>query len=159
DRGFRARGVEVSYAEVMHSVRDAVRERRELLIRQLRRLVEPSPRGGRVYFRNGTGKLVSPHAIEVKTPEGSFDRYEADHFIIRTGSKPRIPDGIEVDGEYIVTSDHIEQWENFPRSMVVVGAGVVGCEYATVFANFGRTSINIIDRQPRILPFEDEDVA
>jgi len=42
---------------------------------------------------------------------------------------------------------------------VVVGAGVVGCEYATIFANFARTKINIIDRQPRILPFEDEDVA
>src|SRR5262249_27924592 len=64
-----------------------------------------------------------------------------------------------VDGETVITSDHIESWKEFPKSMVIVGAGVVGCEYATMFASFGKTKINIIDRQPRILPFEDEDVA
>ncbi|RYE93734.1 MAG: NAD(P)/FAD-dependent oxidoreductase, partial [Myxococcales bacterium] len=69
------------------------------------------------------------------------------------------PDGITIDGEHVVTSDHIEQFADFPASMVVVGAGVIGCEYATMFANFGRTQIKIIDRQPRILPFEDADVA
>jgi dihydrolipoamide dehydrogenase len=47
----------------------------------------------------------------------------------------------------------------FPESMVVVGAGVVGCEYATIFANFGVKRIHIVDRQPRILPFEDEDIS
>lgn len=159
DRGYRATGIEVSYPEVMEAVRAAVRERRELLVRQLERLGEPSPQGGRVFLRKGTGKFISPHAVEVKAADGSLERYEADNFVIATGSKPRIPEGIEVDGGHIVTSDHIERWESFPKSMVVVGAGVVGCEYATVFASFGRTKINIIDRQPRILPFEDEDVA
>src|SRR5205085_8499114 len=81
------------------------------------------------------------------------------NFLLSTGSRPRIPDGITVCGKTVVTSDHIESWERFPESMVIVGAGVIGCEYATMFANFGRTKIHIIDRQPRILPFEDEDVA
>jgi dihydrolipoamide dehydrogenase len=159
DRGFRASSIEVSYPEVMASVRAAVRERRELLERQLDRLATPSPRGGRVVLKKGAGKLITPHAVEVKAEGGSLSRFEADNFVIATGSKPRAPEGIEVDGHHIVTSDHIERWESFPESLVVVGAGVVGCEYATVFANFGRTKINIIDRQPRILPFEDEDVA
>jgi hypothetical protein len=66
---------------------------------------------------------------------------------------------LSVDGTHVVTSDHIERLPRFPESLVIVGAGVVGCEYATIFANFGKTKVNIIDRQPRILPFEDDDVA
>lgn len=159
DRGFRAASVEVRYAEVMASVRAAVRERRELLEQQIARLGAPSPRGGRVVLERGAARLVGPHAVEVKGEGGSLRLFEADNFVICTGSKPRVPDGIVVDGHHIVTSDHIERWDRFPESLVVVGAGVVGCEYATVFANFGKTRINVIDRQPRILPFEDDDVA
>jgi dihydrolipoamide dehydrogenase len=81
----------------------------------------------------------------------------------RTSSSPparsRASDGIPVDGETVVTSDEIESFASFPESMVIVGAGVIGCEYATIFANFGKTKVHIIDRQPRILPFEDEDVS
>src|SRR2546423_621723 len=79
----------------------------------------------------------------------------AERFVIAPGSRPRTLDGTAFDGRRIVTSDQIESWDRFPESMVIVGAGVVGCEYATMFARFGRTKIHIIDRQPRILPFED----
>ena len=48
---------------------------------------------------------------------------------------------------------------SFPRSMVILGAGIVGCEFATIFANFGQTKVYLIDRADRILPFEDEDVS
>ncbi len=159
DRGFRAREVDVSYGAVMDSVRGAVRERRELLTRQIRQLGEPDPSGGIVELRRGTARFVTPHAIEVTGKDGAVQRHEASNFVVATGSRPRVPEGIEVDGARIVTSDQIEDFPDFPASMVIVGAGVVGCEYATVFGNFGRTKINIIDRQPRILPFEDEDIA
>src|SRR5262245_14893649 len=70
DRGFRATSIEVSYHEVMASVRAAVRERRELLERQLDRLATPSPRGGRVFLQKGAGKLLTPHTVEVKAADG-----------------------------------------------------------------------------------------
>ncbi len=159
DRGYRAEGLSVSYAAVMDVVRGAVAERRAQLERQLERLAVPSARGGRLWLARGTGRFVEPHAIEVRGDDGAAERIEADHFLVATGSMPRLPEGIDVDGEHVVTSDHIERWGEFPESLVIVGAGVIGCEYATVFANFGRTAIHIIDRQPRILPFEDEDVA
>lgn len=160
DRGYRAPGgVEVSYASVIESVRLAVSERRALLDRQLEGLSKPSARGGVVTLVRGKARFVSPHAIEIRRNDGTLERIEARNFLIATGSRPRVPDGIAIDGNAIVTSDQIESWTQFPESMVIVGAGVVGCEYATMFANFGRTKINIIDRQPRILPFEDEDVA
>ncbi|MBX3260315.1 MAG: NAD(P)/FAD-dependent oxidoreductase [Labilithrix sp.] len=160
DRGYRAPGgVEVSYASVIESVRTAVAERRSILDRQLEALSRPSPRGGVVTLSRGEARFVSPSAVEVTKGDGTRERVEAKSFLVATGSRPRIPDGIVVDGDAVVTSDHIESWSSFPESMVIVGAGVIGCEYATMFANFGRTKIHIIDRQPRILPFEDEDVA
>ena len=58
-----------------------------------------------------------------------------------------------------MTSDGIHQIEGFPKSLVIVGAGVIGCEFATIFSNFGKTKVYLLDRAERILPFEDEDVA
>jgi dihydrolipoamide dehydrogenase len=159
DRGFRATGLTLSYEAVIDAIRSAVTQRRELLTRQLDRLGAPGPQGGVVDFFRGTAGFVSPRQVEVTAPGAEPRAIEAEHFLIATGSAPRQPEGIAIDGEHIVTSDHIEQLADFPGSMVIVGAGVIGCEYATMFANFGRTKIHIIDRQPRILPFEDADVA
>lgn len=154
DRGYKADGgLVVSYPSVTQSMRTAVTERQALLERQLERLAD------RVTLVRGTARFLTPNAVEVRAADGSLRKIEAKHFVVATGSKPRIPDGIEVDGDVVVTSDQIESFKRFPESMVIVGAGVVGCEYATIFANFGWTKISIIDRQPRILPFEDEDVA
>jgi dihydrolipoamide dehydrogenase len=160
ERGYRAPGgIEASYTAVTECVRLAVAERRAILDRQIEGLSKPSANGGVVTLLRGEARFTSPHTIEVKRSDGTCEEIRADNFLIATGSRPRVPDGIPVDGDVVVTSDQIESWSQFPESMVIVGAGVIGCEYATVFANFGRTRINIIDRQPRILPFEDEDVA
>ena len=160
DRGYHAPGgIEVSYPNVIESVRTAVAERRSLLERQLASLAAPFANGGVVTLVRGSGRFVSPHTLEVKRLDGVVERIEAKNFLLAPGSQPRVPEGIPVDGELVVTSDQIEAFPAFPESMVIIGAGVIGCEYATMFANFGKTRIHIIDRQPRILPFEDEDVA
>lgn len=158
DRGYRATGLDIRYGAVVEAIGEAVARRRGLLERQLEQLTRPDETGGHVDLLRGEASFVGPHTIEVKHG-GEARLIEAHNVLIATGSKPRCPDGIEVDGERIVTSDHVEQFADFPSSMVIVGAGVIGCEYATIFANFGKTKISIIDRQPRILPFEDADVA
>ena len=159
DRGYCAKDVDISYRAVMDAVRAAVEERRDTLERQLEALARPSPSGGVVELRRGSARFVGPHAISIEDFHGNRAIEEADNVLVATGSTPRRPPGVDVDGERIVTSDHIESLERFPESMVVVGAGVVGCEYATIFASFGKTRISVLDRQPRILPFEDADVA
>ena len=58
-----------------------------------------------------------------------------------------------------MTSDHIENIDNYPKSMVILGAGVIGCEYATIFSNFGKTKVYLIDKANKILPFEDDDIT
>jgi dihydrolipoamide dehydrogenase len=160
DRGYHAvGGLEVSYPSVIESVRTAVAERRSLLDRQLAHLATAGESGGIVTLVRGTARFTSPGEVEVKRHDGVIETFAAKNFLIATGSRPRVPDTIPVDGQIIVTSDQIESFPSFPESMVIIGAGVVGCEYATIFANYGKTKIHLIDRQPRILPFEDEDVA
>ncbi|MBX9852593.1 MAG: NAD(P)/FAD-dependent oxidoreductase [Cytophagaceae bacterium] len=83
----------------------------------------------------------------------------AENILIATGSRPRKIPNIPIDEKVIVTSDGIESFTDFPESMVILGAGVIGCEWATIFSNIGRTHVNIIDKADRILPFEDEDVS
>lgn len=160
DRGYHAPGgIDVAYSSVMECVRTAVSERRAVLDRQLEVLGKPNAQGHVVSLLRGTARFVDPHTIEVTRHDGAIETHHADKFLIATGSTPRVPKEYPVDGETVVTSDHIETWDHFPSSMVIVGAGVIGCEYATMFASFGKTKIHIIDRQPRILPFEDEDVS
>jgi dihydrolipoamide dehydrogenase len=153
DRGFVARDVQLSYPEVCRAVAEAVGERREQLEHQLGTLAPG------LEVARGHGRFVDPHTVEVTGSDGVSARYTSDFFLIATGSRPRRLPGIEVDGRRVLTSDHLEDLPDFPRELVILGAGVVGCEYATVFARFGKTRVHLLDRAPRILPFEDEDVS
>ncbi|HIN40053.1 MAG TPA: NAD(P)/FAD-dependent oxidoreductase, partial [Flavobacteriales bacterium] len=83
----------------------------------------------------------------------------SDNIIIATGSRPRKLENIPIDEKIILTSDGMDRLKNFPKSMVILGAGVIGCEFATIFSNFGKTKVYLIDKADRILPFEDEDIA
>ena len=160
DRGYHAPGgIEVEYGAVMEGVQRAVSERQQILDHQLDGLAKAAGSGAVISLVRGAAKFKDPTTIEIAKVDGTTETISAANYLIATGSNPRIPKEYAVDGETIVTSDHIEQWTEFPSSMVIVGAGVIGCEYAAMFANFGKTKSYIIDRQPRILPFEDEDVA
>jgi dihydrolipoamide dehydrogenase len=161
DRGFRADRVEVDFNAVRSVVDQACEEKARQIGRQLDALSEPRPDApGCIRRFRGTARFLDPHTIHVEgTGAGQSFRVTADHFVIATGSRPRDLPNIEVDGRSIITSDHIGSLDEFPRSLVILGAGVVGCEFATIFANFGRTKVYLIDRAPRILPFEDNDVA
>jgi dihydrolipoamide dehydrogenase len=161
DRGFHAREVTLDYRQVCQCVQEAVSEKVRQLDRQLTELARPVPGSPAMIQRlSGTARFLDAHTLLVESPEpGQTRQVTADHFIVCTGSRPRsLPDPV-VDGTRILTSDHIMSLERFPRSLVILGAGVVGCEFATIFANYGQTKVYLIDRAPRILPFEDEDVA
>jgi dihydrolipoamide dehydrogenase len=162
DRGFTTTGLEVRYEGVCEAVRQATALKVDHMTRQLRELAAPLPghHPGSITWIRGTAKFVDAHTLTVEDPDSGESRHvRSAHFIIATGSRPRTLPNIEVDGEAILNSDHIESLSKFPKSLVVLGAGVVGCEYATIFANFGQTKVYVIDRAERILPFEDVDVS
>ena len=111
------------------------------------------------YYEKGSAYILDKHTVQITKEDGSVKRVKAKFILIATGSRPRIPANIKVDEQIIVTSDGIRNFTDFPSSMVVLGAGVIGCEFATIFSAFGKTRVNLIDKADRILPFEDEDVA
>lgn len=107
----------------------------------------------------GYGSFIDEHKISVKSDDYGETIVYGENIVIATGSSPRKLPNINVDEKYICTSDGIENIEKLPKSMVIIGAGVIGCEYATIFSNLGQTKVHIIDRQNRILPFEDTDIS
>lgn len=161
DRGYRAERIDVDLGRVAGCVAEAVGDKVRQLQTQLDALAEPDDRhGGSVTLVRGSAAFVDPHCLSVDRGDGSPpETISAERFVIATGSRPRTLPGIPVDGRRVMTSDHIGHLEDFPESIVIIGAGVIGCEFATVFANYGRTQVHLIDRAERILPFEDEDVA
>jgi len=109
-------------------------------------------------FKNGWGKLISKNVVQVDI-KGEKTSFYAKDIIIATGSRPRRLPSIPIDEEIILTSDGISTLREFPHSLVILGAGVIGCEFATIFSNFGKTRVHLIAKDDRILPFEDSDLV
>ncbi|MEQ9466554.1 MAG: NAD(P)/FAD-dependent oxidoreductase [Ekhidna sp.] len=109
-------------------------------------------------FIKGTAKVVGKNDIEIQS-NGSTQTIQADYIVLATGSVPRKLPHLPIDEEIVFTSDGLGNLDHFPKSIVIVGAGVIGCEFATIYSNFGNTKVHLIDKGDRILPFEDEDVV
>jgi dihydrolipoamide dehydrogenase len=112
-------------------------------------------KAAKINYVEGTGRLVSPTAVEVDTAAGS-QRLEARHVVLATGSAPKSLPGLEIDGERIITSEHALTLDWVPASVVVLGGGVIGAEFASAWRSFG-TDVTIIEALPHLLPTEDED--
>lgn len=148
--------IDISFDEVKKKIDEAIFERKFQLSCHLRILHAETEL---IDYEKGTASFVSPKEIKIVKEDGAEHMIYADHTVIATGSRPRTMPDTPVDEETILTSDGIMHMDEFPKSMVIVGAGVIGCEFATMFSNFGKTKVYLIDRADRILPFEDEDVA
>jgi len=160
DRGFIADRVELHWSQVIHCVNKAVDEKVDQLQLQLDELSCPRhDQPGCIERLHGNARFLDAHRLQLTGGEHGSRIVTADPFVVATGSRPRELPEATVDGRLILSSDHVMHLREFPRSLVIVGAGVVGCEFATIFANYGRTKVYVIDRAERILPFEDEDVA
>jgi dihydrolipoamide dehydrogenase len=107
---------------------------------------------------NGFGKIIGKGKIEVTKEDGSKETVEAKNIIIATGSVVRPIPGFEVDGKQVVNSDQILELDFVPKSMIVMGSGAVGVEFASVFSRFG-CDTTIVELMNRIVPVEDEEVS
>ena len=106
----------------------------------------------------GGGELADARTITVTGPDGASRTVEADAIIIATGSSwPQLAQ-FPIDGKQIITSKEALDLETVPKRMVILGAGVEGCECATLFSGLG-TSVTLVELQPRVLPLEDEEVS
>lgn len=107
---------------------------------------------------HGRGGFVSPHEVSVQSPTGATRVLRASLVVIATGSRPRTPPDIPVDHENILDSDSILSLIYLPRSLVVLGAGVIASEYASIFAALG-VQVTLVDRGARPMPFLDPELT
>ncbi len=112
----------------------------------------------RVTTMTGTGRFLDPHTVEVDSGEGRVRRASADKIVIATGTRPARPASVEFDERTVIDSDGIVHLEKVPRSMVVAGAGVIGIEYASMFAALG-TKVTVVEQRDRMLEFCDVEVV
>jgi dihydrolipoamide dehydrogenase len=101
----------------------------------------------------GFGKLVDKNTIDVDGKQ-----IKSKNIILAMGSVPRDLPHIKTDGKRIINSDHILKISSVPKTMLVIGAGAVGCEFASIFSGFG-TKVTIVEVMPQLLPIEDEEIA
>lgn len=101
----------------------------------------------------GFGKLVSADTVDV-----DGERYEADNIILATGARPREMPFMPIDHEHIISSKDALALDRIPESIVVVGSGAIGCEFAYLYATLG-SKVTIVEYMPQILPLEDEEIA
>lgn len=156
-RRFNLEAPSINYQEIQQEVRRAVQERKVMLEEHMQ-LLQQASHPGLLTFKQGVAKLTGQHEVLI-TNGHVTERVMGDYIVLATGSRPRYLPELPIDEKIVMTSEGIENMEDFPESMVIVGAGVIGCEYATIFSGFGKTKVHLIDKGSRILPFEDNDVV
>ncbi len=159
DRGYRASSLSLDYEKVRDNVFNAVREKEYQIRSQIETFSKKDGVSKSLTLIEGWGEFSSHKTLIVKKHDGQTVEILAKDFILATGSTPRKHPFLEVDGEMIITSDHILTLKKFPREILIVGAGIVGCEFATIFAEFAQTKVHLLDSQERVIPFEDDDVS
>ncbi len=140
----------VKLGELMHRKTEVVRKQMEVIIDQFSR--------NDIEIVYGEASFMDDHRVSVKKPDGSTDVIGADVIVIATGSRPLVPPQVPPDREHIYDSDTILELQNLPSTLTVVGGGVIGCEYACIFACLG-VKVTLVENRSDLLPFADREVV
>lgn len=111
----------------------------------------------KIEILSGHGTLKGPNTVEVRSA-ATAETVSADYIVLATGSRPRHIPGLTIDGTHILTSDEALELKTPPASMLILGAGAVGVEFASVYSRFG-TKCTIVEMQPHLVPVEDVEVS
>jgi len=106
----------------------------------------------------GTATFVDDHTISIENIDGSVEQFKSDFFLIAVGSRPIRPEGIPFDDDHVFDSDGILRIKRMPTSLVVVGAGVIGVEYASIFSTLD-TKVTLLDGRDTMLGFLDSEIV
>jgi len=112
----------------------------------------------RVDLVNGQARFATPHTVEVRTPQRTVETLSGRHLVIATGSRPYRPDDIDFTHPRVLDSDTLLALEKTPRSLTIYGAGVIGCEYASIFGNLD-LKVNLVNTRDRLLSFLDDEIT
>lgn len=143
-----------------------VQERKEKIVEQLHKGVQHLMKQGKIDVYEGLGRILGPSifspmpgtiSVEMNNGEDN-EMLIPKNVIVATGSRPRTLPGLEADGQFVMTSDEALAMEELPKSIIIVGGGVIGIEWASMLADFG-TEVTVIEFADRIVPTEDKEVS
>ncbi|PWK05199.1 dihydrolipoyl dehydrogenase [Tumebacillus permanentifrigoris] len=142
-----------------------VMARKQKIVNNLHKGVQSLLKKHNIQVIEGNGTVMGPSifsplagAVRVERPDGEQEIINPRNLIVATGSRPKTLPGLTVDGKYVINSDHALELEELPKSVIIVGAGAIGCEWASMFSDYG-VQVTLVEYAPQILPLEDEDVA
>ena len=158
DYGILSSQVELDFSKVQ--------QRKEQIVEKLYSGVQYLMKKGKIDVYEGTGRMLGPSIFSPMAGSISVEFTNGDenevlipkNVILATGSRPNTLPNLEVDGETVITSDEALKMEKLPTSIIIVGGGVIGVEWASMLCDFG-VSVTIVEYSERILPTEDEDVS
>jgi dihydrolipoamide dehydrogenase len=143
-----------------------VQERKEKIVEQLHKGVQHLMKQGKIDVFEGTGRILGPSifspmpgTISVEMKDGSENEMLIPkNVIVATGSRPRTLPGLEVDGDKVLSSDEALNLEQLPKSILIVGGGVIGIEWASMMSDFG-VDVTVVEYADRIIPTEDREIS
>ncbi|AZQ47583.1 dihydrolipoyl dehydrogenase [Bacillus albus] len=131
--------------------------RKSQIVTQLVQGIQYLMKKNKIKVIQGKAKFETDHRVRV-TNGNKEDVVDGDQFIIAAGSEPAELPFAPFDGKWILNSSHAMSLENIPKSLLIVGGGVIGCEFASIYSRFG-TKVTIVEMAPQLLPGEDKDIA
>ncbi len=150
EQGVKVSGVELDMAGVL--------KHKDSVVSKSSKGVEFLFRKNKVDRVHGHARIAGPGRIAVSGGSSGDQMVEAKHVILASGSAPRLIPGLKIDGTRILTSDELLENTTVPKRLIVLGAGAVGVEFASVYERFG-SQVTIVEMLPRLLPLEDEDIS
>ncbi len=157
--GFKLR----SFGNISYSLKRVVTlrdlmARKDLVVKQELEIITNQLERNDIEIIQGHASFVDPHTLVIRSGKGQDTLCQADYILIATGSRPRRADGLPFNQKTICDSDGILATDFIPRTLTVMGGGVVGCEYASMFAAFG-IKVTLLDRRRELLRFVDQEIA
>ncbi len=147
--GFNTSDADVDFSKIQ--------KRKNDIVAKLTKGVEYLMKKNKVSSFKGTASVDGPGRISVQGGEAAVE-VRAKNIIVATGSEPKSLPGYDIDGQFVITNNEALDLEAIPKSMVIVGAGAVGVEFASIYASFG-AKVTLLEALPHIVPLEDEDVS
>ncbi|ROR29720.1 Si-specific NAD(P)(+) transhydrogenase [Inmirania thermothiophila] len=129
----------------------------QVIAQQVRVRRQAYDRAGVVVI-TGEARFVDSHTLEVREPEGLRKQLNAERFVVATGSRPYRPEDVDFAHPRILDSDTVLDLRETPRSITIYGAGVIGCEYASIFAGLDVT-VNLVNTRERLLSYLDDEIT
>jgi len=138
------------------SIEDLIFRADAVMAREIE-VIKSQLRRNRVTVLEGTAKFLSDHTVEVQNEMGSAVLH-GDYFVVACGTRPAHDAQVPVDGKRIFDSDQVQDLKDVPRELIVVGAGIIGLEYASMFAALG-VKVTLLDQRPILLEFADREIV